>query len=112
MGLRRGFVFSKNKLLGSASRASPRRVNATTGPRRDFCAGAFLMAFSLGYPVLPTHGSILSRPDGCLHWFTTGRPETNLRNESENIVRTEEVKIVTRYTIRREQRALGRHPSS
>ena len=71
-------------------------------PRRAFCAGAFLIAFFPGIPVLPTHGSILSRPDGCLHRFTTGRSETNLRNEPENIVRMDRVKIVTRYTQRHE----------
>ncbi len=29
---------------------------------RAFCAGAFLMDFLAGYPVLPTQNSILSRP--------------------------------------------------
>ena len=31
-------------------------------PRRAFCAGAFLMDFLAGYPVLPIQRSILSRP--------------------------------------------------
>ena len=43
------FVFSKNKLLGSASRASPRSVNATTGPGALFAPGPSLLLFPLGY---------------------------------------------------------------
>src|SRR6266852_7910078 len=48
-GLRRGFVFFKNKNLGSASRASPRSINATTGPGALFAPGPSLWLFSLGY---------------------------------------------------------------
>ena len=33
--------------------------------------------------------------------FTTGSLEANVRNEPENIVRTDGVKIVTRYSNRR-----------
>jgi len=66
-------------------------------PRRAFCAGAFLMLFSQGYLVMPTHGSILSRLMVGCNVFAPGSPETNLRNESKNIVRTERLKIVTRY---------------
>ena len=88
--------FSKNKLLGSASRASPR------SSKRDdrhgaFCAVAFRIGFSQGYPALPTHSSILSRLMAACNGFNPRSPETNLRNEPEHIVRTERLKIVIRY---------------
>jgi len=37
-------------------------VKTRSQPRRAFCAGAFLMDFLAGYPVLPIQRSILSRP--------------------------------------------------
>src|SRR5713226_9653068 len=90
----------------------PRSVNATTAPAPLFAPGPSLWLFSQGYPVPPTHNSILSRPDGCLDRFTTGRSETNLRNDPENIVRTEGVKIVTRYTqaVRRNSKTTAYSP--
>src|SRR5216683_7164084 len=69
-------------------------------PRRAFCAGAFLIAFSQGYLVMPTHGSILSRLMVGCNVFAPGSPETNLRNKPKNIVRTEAVNTVTRYSER------------
>src|SRR6266853_4068360 len=57
---RRGFLFSKSEYwdqLPSLSSES-KREDATA----RFCAGAFLMGFLAGYPVLPTQRSILSLP--------------------------------------------------
>src|SRR5713226_2559839 len=49
-GLRRGFLFSKNKSLGSASRALASECKRDDRPGAAFCAGAFLMAFFSGIP--------------------------------------------------------------
>ena len=62
-------------------------------PRRVFCAGAFLMDFLAAYPVLPTHRSILSQ----LRAMPTYVIRRNATKSLENIVRMEQVKIVTRY---------------
>src|SRR5580693_5302268 len=58
-----GVCVSKNRILGSASELVLGVKNAKT-PRRAFCAGAFLMGFLAGYPVLPTQEGILSRLQG------------------------------------------------
>ena len=62
----------------------PRSVNATTAPAR-FLRRGLPYGFSLGYLVMPTHGSILSRLMVGCNVFAPGSPETNLRNEPENI---------------------------
>ena len=78
---RRGSCFQKQN-TGISFRACPRSQNAKT-PRRAFCAGAFLMDFLAGYPVLPIQEGILSRPRA----MALTPPESNLRNTVENIAR-------------------------
>src|SRR5260370_42376955 len=68
-------------------------------PRRAFCAGAFLIDFLAGYPVLPIHRSILSRSHPLP---TPGLPTSSSRNVTNapaNIVRMERGKIVTHYNM-------------
>jgi hypothetical protein len=68
-------------------------------PRRAFCAGAFLMDFLAGYPVLPIQRSILSRPHPLpAPWLPTPS-DRNVTNAPENIVRMKRGKIVTHYTM-------------
>src|SRR2546425_11684766 len=55
-----GVCVFKKQNTGISFRACPRSPNAKT-PRRAFCAGAFLMNFLAGYPVLPIQERILSR---------------------------------------------------
>src|ERR1019366_6867955 len=90
-----GRVF-KNRILGSASELVL-GVQMRSLPRRAFCAGAFLMDFLAGYPVLPIQRSILSRPHPLpAPWLPTPS-ERNVTNASENIVRMKRGKIVTHY---------------
>ena len=70
-------------------------------PRRASCAGAFLMDFLAGYPVLPTQQSILSRPHPLPALWPPTPSERNVANAPENIVRMERRKIMTHYSRRR-----------
>jgi hypothetical protein len=45
MDLRRGFVFSKNKMTGLSFPSFASECKRDDRPRRAFCAGAFLIAF-------------------------------------------------------------------
>src|ERR1019366_4294236 len=91
-----GFLFFKNRILGSASELVL-GVKMRSQPRRAFCAGAFLMDLLAGYPVLPIHRSILSRPHPLpAPWLPTPS-ERNVTNAPENIVRMKRGKIVTHY---------------
>src|ERR1019366_293666 len=97
----------KNRILGSASRACL-GVQTRSQPRRAFCAGAFLMDFLAGYPVLPIQRSILSRPHRLpAPWLKTPS-DRNVTNAPENIVRMKRGKIVTRYRLSRV--LLGQRP--
>src|ERR1019366_7991096 len=88
----------KNRILGSASEPVLGVKNAKT-PRRAFCAGAFLMDFLAGYPVLPIQRSILSRPNPLSAPWLPTPSERNVTNALENIVGMKQGKIVTHYII-------------
>ena len=57
------------------------------------------MDFLAGYPVLPIHGSILSRPHALPPPWPPTPSERNVTNAPENIVRMKRGKIVTHYTL-------------
>ena len=64
----------------------------------------------VGYPILPTHRSILSRRIHPNHEPRRPKPRGNLRNLLENLSRNSKGRIVRRYTtgIKQNRRGLDR----
>ncbi len=68
-------------------------------PGAAFCAGAFLIVFFAGYPVLPIQEGILSQLQ-CSRAKAAYTIRQNVRNTLENIERMEPGKIATHYNQR------------
>jgi hypothetical protein len=62
-----------------------------------FAPGLSLLDFLAGYPVLPIHRSILSRPHPLSASWLPIPPKRNVTNAPEIIVRMKRGKIVTHY---------------